>query len=133
MTTTMLPFLPATSVLGGGGPSAGEKSDDADGRRGEDDGDAASSLRDSAETLAAIDARYESVGCIGRGGFGSVFLARSRASGRKVREMEADKRRPRSETATDMAECRWRIAAHRAWRGHRTAVVELYQRTIGKA
>jgi serine/threonine protein kinase len=34
--------------------------------------------------LADIDERYQSLGCLGHGGFGSVFLARKKSSGRRV-------------------------------------------------
>ena len=36
------------------------------------------------ETLAAVDLHYEQIGCLGHGGFASVFLAKKRSSGRKV-------------------------------------------------
>ncbi|KAL9185619.1 hypothetical protein ACHAXT_003396 [Thalassiosira profunda] len=41
-------------------------------------------IDDTRRTLAVIDRDYASVGCLGVGGFGSVFLARKRGSGRKV-------------------------------------------------
>ena len=40
-------------------------------------------LADTRRTLATIDNDYTSIGCIGRGGFGDVFLAQ-RKSGRRV-------------------------------------------------
>lgn len=33
-------------------------------------------------TLAQIDGEFEQLGCLGHGGFGSVFLAKKRSSGR---------------------------------------------------
>jgi len=41
-------------------------------------------IDDARRTLALIDRDYSSVGCLGVGGFGSVFLARKRGSGRRV-------------------------------------------------
>jgi serine/threonine protein kinase len=40
-------------------------------------------LADTRRTLSAIDREYSILGCLGVGGFGSVFLAR-KGSGRKV-------------------------------------------------
>ena len=41
-------------------------------------------MDDARRTLALIDRDYSSAGCLGIGGFGSVFLARKRGSGRRV-------------------------------------------------
>lgn len=43
----------------------------------------ATHLNDTRQTLSIIDREYTSVGCLGIGGFGSVFLAQKK-SGRKV-------------------------------------------------
>ena len=40
-------------------------------------------LKDTQNTLSIIDRNYTTIGCIGIGGFGSVFLA-TKKSGRKV-------------------------------------------------